>query len=33
MSSAFTGAMHVPGGHDLMQTKSLSAYYEGQKRL
>src|SRR5579872_5125703 len=33
MSSAFAGAMHVPGGHDLMQTKSLSAYYEGQKRL
>src|ERR1700722_5307280 len=30
-SSAFAGAVRVPRGHDLMQTKSLSAHHGGQK--
>jgi len=30
MSSAFTRAMRMPNGHDLMQTKSLSTHHDGQ---
>jgi hypothetical protein len=32
VTSAFARAMYVPAGHDLMQTKSLSTNYDGQKR-